>query len=388
MTLTERAAGRTIVEGLAAHLEEQGITLEEIGRVSRLGGYQAMTKDDEGVAHKHQLYKFELSPAFADGPAWQPIDRGPAVKIPKSTAKPANVDGWNTAVVWPDTQIGYYRNGSGHMVPTHDEAAIDVALQISRSVKPTSMVRVGDDLDLPEFGKYRLGPAFAGTTQASLDRATMLAAQQRAAVGPDADIVYLAGNHEERMSNSILDNAHAAYGLRRGQSTNKWPVMSVPYLTRLDDFGIDYRPGFPAADFHIVPDELRVVHGLYVTSRGQTAHKYLDREKCSVLYGHIHRREYAARTFRQNDESRVIYAASPGCLARTDGAVPSTRGATDLDGRPLIVPGLEDWQLGLGIVHYHPETGRHEYTNISIGSDGPTRWAIYNGKLYESSYAG
>lgn len=384
MSLADRAAGRDIVEGLAAHLDKQGITLDEIGRVARLGGYQAVTKDPEtGEATVHQLYKFQLSPAFADGPAWQPVDRGPAVKVPRSTRRPLEVDGWRTAVIWPDTQIGYYRDASGELVETHDEAAIALALDIIRDVRPAEVVRVGDDLDLPELGKYRLSPAFAGTTQASIDRATILAAEQRAAAGPDAHIVYLAGNHEERLSNYILDNARAAFGLRRGQTTDGWPVMSVPYLTRLDAAGVEYRPGFPAADYDIVPDELRIVHGLHVTSRGQTAHKYLDREKASVIYGHIHRREYAARTFRHNGEARIIYAASPGCLARTDGAVPSTKGGVDLDGRPLIAAGMEDWQLGLGLVHYHADTGRHVYENVAIEVDGPTRWAHYRGRLYE-----
>ena len=383
MSLADRAAGRDIVEGLADHLAEQGITLDEIGRVSRLGGYQTITKDDDGVAHKHQLYKFELSPAFADGPEWQPVDRGPAVKVPRSTRKPVEVDGWRTAVIWPDTQVGYWRAADGTLVETHDEAAIALALDIIRDIRPLELVRVGDDLDLPELGKYRLSPAFAGTTQASIDRSTILGAEQRAAVGPDATITYLAGNHEERLTNYVLDNARAAFGLRRGQSTDGWPVMSVPYLTRLDEHGIDYRPGFPASDYSLIDGELRVVHGLHVTSRGQTAHKYLDRERGSVIYGHIHRREYAARTWAHGAEHREQYAASPGCLARLDGSVPSTKGGIDLDGRPLIAAGLEDWQLGLGVVTYHPETGRHHYENISIGIDGPTRWARYNGRLYE-----
>jgi len=385
MSLADRAAGRSIVEGLADHLEEQGITLDEIGRVSRLGGYQAISKDDDGVAHTHQLYKFELSPAFAAGPEWQPVDRGPAVKVGKSTRKPVEVDGWLTAVIWPDSQVGYYRDVDGELVPTHDEAAIELALNIVRDVKPTMLVRVGDDLDLPELGKYRVSPAFAGTTQASIDRNTVLGAEQRDAAGPSADIVYLAGNHEERFSNYLLDNARAAFGLRQGQTTDGWPVMSVPYLCRLDEHGIDYRPGYPMAEVDIV-DDLTVVHGYHVNSRGQTAHKYLDREKRSVIYGHIHRREYAARTYRHGGRSHEIYAASPGCLARLDGAVPSTKGASDLDGRPLIAAGGEDWQHGLGVVHYHPETGRHTYDTIPINSAGALRWARYGGRHYEATF--
>lgn len=387
MSLADRAVGLEVVEGLAAHLEAQGITLEEIGRTARLGGYQAITKNDDGNAEIHQLYKFELGGDWDSGPAWQPVDRGPAIKVPRTNRKPATVDGWEVAVLWPDTQIGFWRNADGNLEPTHDDAAIAVALDIVRDVKPSTIVRVGDDLDLPELGKYRTSPAFSGTTQASIDRNTVLGAEQRDAAGPDCRIIYLAGNHEERLSNYLLDNARAAYGLRRGRFVDElpaeWPTMSVPYLCRLDEFDIEYRPGFPAADHPLIDGEVRVVHGLHVTSRGQTAHKYLDREQESVIYGHVHRREYAARTYRIGSTARTIYAASPGCLARLDGAVPSTKGATDLDGRPLIADGREDWQQGLGLVYRHVDTGRHVYENIAIESDGPTRWARYNGRLYE-----
>ena len=348
----ERSAGREIVDGLAAHLEAQGITLDEIGRVSRLGGYQAITKNNEtGEAEKHQLYKFELSPAFESGPEWQPVDRGPAVKLPTSKRKPAEVDGWRTAVVWPDTQIGYWRDLDGTLVSTHDEAAISLALDIVADLKPAKLIRVGDDLDLPELGKYRTSPAFADTTQASIDRNTVLGAEQRNAVGTNADIVY--------------------------------PAMSVPSLCRLDEFGIDYRPGFPAADYELA-DDLRVVHGLYVGPGGGTAGKYLAKEKTSVIYGHIHRREYAARSSRYRGELREQIAASPGCLARLDGSVPSTRGGTDLDGRPLIAAGREDWQQGLGVVHYHEDGLRWTYENIEIRTFGATRWAQYAGRHYST----
>lgn len=62
--------------------------------------------------------------------------------------------------------------------------------------------------------------------------------------------------------------------------------------------------------------------------RTATAHGYLATEKVSVIYGHIHRREYAARTREDRDGPKEIMAATPGCLARIDGVVPSTKGGT------------------------------------------------------------
>lgn len=388
MSLSERAAGWDVLEALAAHLEESGIEVEEVGRIAKLGGYQSIAKlrNEDGVDElvKSDLFKWEISPAFDQGPEWPVVDRGPAVKLAKRTTPKRSSDGWRIALVWPDTQIGYFRGVDEELVPTHDESAIAVALQVAADVQPDEILRVGDDLDLPELGKYRTSPAFSRTTQASIDRATVLGAEQRNAA-PGARIVWLAGNHEERLSNYVLDNARAAFGLRRGRfagdAPTAWPVLSVPYLCRLDEFGIEFRPGFPAADFQLVPS-FRIVHGLHVTSNGSTASKYLSREKSSVAYGHVHRREYAARTFKANGTSREIFAASPGCLARIDGAVPSTKGATDLDGRPIGV--VEDWQQGVGLVHYRTDADVAIYENVEICSDGPRRFARYGGKTYEA----
>jgi metallophosphoesterase superfamily enzyme len=284
-------------------------------------------------------------------------------------------------VILPDMQIGYYRGPDGNLEATHDEAAMAIALQVVRDAKPSRVVMVGDNLDLPELGKYRYSPAFAMTTQATIDRGGLMAAEVRAAA-PDADIIWLAGNHEERLPNYILDNAKASFGIKQAMEPEGWPVLSVPHLCRLDDYGVSYRPGYPAADYWIT-EKLRVIHGDRVQSRGSTAHKYLNDEKTSVIYGHIHRIERAHKTRTDWDGPREIMAASPGCLARIDGAVPSTKGGMDLDGRPII--GIhEDWQQGVAVVLSSPETGDFDYEQIRIfGGRG-----IWRGKIYEAGAAG
>src|SRR5690606_41328548 len=56
------------------------------------------------------------------------------------------------------------RRSSDLLEPTHDEAAIAAALAVTKAAKPAVVVLVGDNLDLPEFGRYRLTPAFMRTT--------------------------------------------------------------------------------------------------------------------------------------------------------------------------------------------------------------------------------
>jgi hypothetical protein len=342
--------------------------------------WQGLTKNEEGEAEVHDLYGFQLSPSWDAGPQWPVITQSPPVRIPARKVS-RSASGWDVTVILPDMQIGYYRGPDGKLEATHDEAAMAIALQVVRDAKPSRVVMVGDNLDLPELGKYRYSPAFAMTTQATIDRGGLMAAEVRAAA-PDADIIWLAGNHEERLPNYILDNAKASFGIKQAMEPEGWPVLSVPHLCRLDEYGVSYRPGYPAADYWIT-EKLRVIHGDRVQSRGSTAHKYLSDEKTSVIYGHIHRIERAHKTRTDWDGPREIMAASPGCLARIDGAVPSTKGGMDLDGRPII--GIhEDWQQGVGVVLSSLETGDFDYEQIRIfGGRG-----IWRGKIYEAGAAG
>lgn len=358
-------------------LEKKNIDIEQIGDIKRVSLYQSLTKNDEGEAQIHDLAAIQFAPSWETGPEWPVIQQGPAIKLPASSVKPKKATTFKNDVIVPDMQIGYYTGRDGSLEPTHDEKAIQVALAIIKDVQPERVVCVGDNLDLPEMGKYLTTPAYQRTTQAAIDRATTFCAEIRAAA-PFAKVIWLAGNHEERMPKYLLMNAAAAYGLRKGNTPESWPVLSVPYLCRMDEFAVEYRPGYPASDFWI-NEKLRVIHGDRVKSSGSTAHVYLNNEKTSVIYGHIHRIETAYKTREDFDGPRTIMAASPGCLARIDGAIPSTKGGVDLDGRPLTRH--ENWQQGLGVVTYEDE-GQHRFTyNVTPIYNG---WALHNGKEYKA----
>jgi len=305
-------------------------------------------------------------------PEWPVMRQAPKVQVLRNRTKPIESNS-KRCVILPDAQIGYFRNRKEKLEPTHDEKAISLALEITRMVNPDTVVLLGDNLDLPELSKYRITPAYQQTTQATIDRAAVFCAEVRSAA-PNAEIIWLAGNHEERLPNHILDNARAAFGLRRGNIPDAWPVLSVPYLCRMDEFGIDYRPGYPAS--HVwLNSKIRIIHGNKVKSSGSTAHMYLANEKVSVIYGHIHRIELAYKTREDFDGPRTIMAASPGCLARIDGAVPSTKQGMDIDGRPLV--STENWQQGLAIVEYET-SGKQRFTYECIPIFGGT--ANYRGK--------
>lgn len=376
-SLTAKDTSSKTLGAIADLLSRNKIEIDEIGEIKKISIYQSLTKNEDGEAEVHDLTAIQISPKWEVGPEWQIVQRGPEVKIPKPSGTPSKTTDFKTCVVVPDIQFGFFRNREGDLEPTHDEDAISVALKVIAHLNPELIVCVGDNLDLPEMGKYVTYPSYALTTQATIDRATVFCAELRSAA-PRAKIVWLAGNHEERMPKYIVQNATAAYGLRRGMAPESWPVLSVPFLCRMDEFGVEYRPGYPASDIW-VNKKLRIIHGDRVKSSGSTAHVYLNSEKSSVVYGHIHRIEMAHKTREDWDGPRTIMAASPGCLARIDGAIPSTKGGVDLDGRPITRH--ENWQQGLGIVMYEDD-GDHKfsYECMPIYSG----WGMFRGKEFVS----
>lgn len=367
-----------MIGSIADLLERKNIDIAEIGDIKKVSIYQSLIKDENGDAQVHDLAAIQFSPSWDAGPQWPVVQPGPQIQVQKTKTKSKATKGFKTAIIPPDIQIGYFRNRDGQLEPTHDENAIDVCLAMIEELQPELIVCVGDNLDLPEMGKYVTYPAYAQTTQASIDRATMFCAQMRTAA-PSARIVWLAGNHEERMPKYLVQNATAAYGLRKGNAPESWPVLSVPYLCRMDEFGVEYKPGYPAADFWI-NKKLKIIHGDRVKSSGSTAHVYLNNEKVSVIYGHIHRIETAFKTREDYEGPKTVMAASPGCLARIDGAIPSTKGGVDLDGRPLTRH--ENWQQGVGVVTYE-DSGEHKFSyEVATIYNG---WTMFRGKEYNAN---
>jgi predicted phosphodiesterase len=369
------------IEAVAKLLKEHNIKPEEVGSVKsmKIGKWQTVTKDETGEAQIHDLKgtSLVLSPRWDEGPEWPVVTQGPKYNVPKTKSRSRKPKQWETAVILPDMQMGYYKKSlelNAELEPIHDEQAISIALKLVEDMDPDRVVMLGDNLDFAEFGKYLTAPTFKQLTQATIDRATLLCAQVRAAA-PRAKITWIAGNHEARLARYIQANAEAAFGLTRGKLSDElrdnWPVLSVPNLCRMDEFGVDYLSGYPES-FLALNENLIIRHGDRVTSNGSTTTKYLNDAHKSVIYGHIHRVEVAYRTRVSEAGPRTIMAASPGCLCRIDGAVPSTKSGADEFGRPLM-QGAENWQQGLAVVQYQPKGVEEEWFNYE------QMW-IYNGR--------
>lgn len=337
---------------IADLLERSGISPDDIGKVQsvRLSQWEGLTKNEDGepVITPLEGASIVLTPSWEDGPQWQPVDRAAQVPIslPKLSKRKTKT---KRAVILPDVQFGFRRDiDTAALDPFHDEQAIAAALKVVQAVDPDLVVHLGDFLDFATFGTYEQEAGFALTVQPAIDRAHRFLVEV-AAAAPQAKQVLLEGNHDRRLQRAIVRNAMSAFGIRKANAPETWPVLSVPYLLRLDELGVEYVGGYPAGIYWL-NDRLACIHGSKVRSSGSTAALVVDDERVSTIFGHVHRIELAYKTRRVRAGARTSLAASPGTLARIDGAVPSTKGSTDPLGRP--VPAVENWQQGVGIVTY------------------------------------
>lgn len=333
----------------------------------RASTWESLTKNADGEAEIHKLSGIQLVAEAKDlTPKWDVVKRVESVKLPKKES--LKQKGAKKAVILSDLQIPY-----------QDADAVDVALQIIQDSKPDKVILVGDMLDLAAWGKYQQRPEFAHQTQqAVIDAHTILATIRK--MCPRANIVVLAGNHENRLENNILANTAEAYGLKRADDLTGYPVMSVPYLCAFDQLDVEYVGGYPANRYW-VNDNLQVRHGQRVKSSGSTAKLVADDERVSTIFGHVHRVETHFKTVNVRDGGRTNAAYSIGCLCLINGSVPSTKNGYDISGKP--VENYEDWQNAIAVVSYEDGDGPFNVEPVYINSFNKHR-AVHNGKVYET----
>lgn len=361
-------------------LERSGINPDEIGRVEKINVWQGFLKDNEGNPQLVDMAGVVLSPEWADEPSY-PVVQQAAPTIIKPIKSTANTTNLETVVILPDPQIGYMRLPDGDLIACHDEDAMNVSLQVLRHAKADSIINLGDFLDLPEWSsKFLVLPEFVLTTQPAIDKAHRFLAEQRA-IAPDAKMVLIAGNHDNRLGLAIAKNAMAALRLRRAEAPKEWAVLSIPFLLRLEELDVEYVGGYPAGRYKIAEacpqaglTPLYAIHGEKLDMQ-----KLAKSERQSFVQGHIHRQALHHETYEINGQSETVLAVSPGCLCRVDGAVPSTKNGIDEFGRHLTR--FENWQQGMMIVTIDKTSGRWDTELIRI-HNGEATW---RGKSFRST---
>lgn len=268
-----------------------------------------------------------------------------------------------TAIIYPDLQAWYWIDNDGVRHTTHDEAANDVALQITIDLEAEhgidDQVDLGDIDDLPSVSKHRSATShlYHSAMNETHDRISEIL-YARSLAAPRARRRLLEGNHCMRIRTFAMDNAAPIVGIRRAKSPllpeSEQPVLSLPFLLRLDEVGWEQVGPYPEGVLWLSPN-LRCIHGTVVKpTSGATNAAYLTEQQVSTIYGHTHRSGMDHRTVITKDGPRTFVAYSPGCLCKTIGDVPSAKGGYDDWGQPGQKRG-ENWEQGVGIVFYDPE---------------------------------
>ena len=187
-----------------------------------------------------------------------------------------------------------------HLGEDEDLVAWEFALYVVGKLSPQMVFLGGDIVDCGPVSSYPRKPDPAGAFQAELDNASKHLTRLRKKV-PSASILYLLGNHEDRLRRLLISKAPALWGLKS---------MSWSNLLNLDDLGIQL---LPEGESYRV-GKLHHIHGheLQGSSQVSPAYKLLQAINDSVICGHHHQFSVSHKT---GLNKKYFVALSNGCLS-------------------------------------------------------------------------
>ncbi len=249
-----------------------------------------------------------------------------------------------------------------------DPFALRVFLDTIEMVQPDVVVLNGDVFDFPQISRHRKLPGHFSLNLAdeiSYGRKHILeAVRQRA---PNADILFVIGNHEYRLVNYLADTAPELAAL---------PSLRFGELFGLDELkiGLVVRQNFLAPydkqkkrelqeNWNVIGNSLVVTHG--VSCAKFAADEQLKRYQKSGTSGHTHR-------------PQVVTANSLGTGALSWTSTPMMAGFAV--GRDYVSE-PSSWQMGFGVFSINTALGV-VVPNLVLVSE---HWASFAGRTWESN---
>lgn len=213
--------------------------------------------------------------------------------------------------------------------------------------KPDRGLLMGDTIDLPDISRHPDNPEKDATVQECVD-AGYVGMHRYMEAGENTYWEKLAGNHDERLRRLQIDKIRKAYGLRRGKMPEEVaddPVLTVPYLLRLDELGINYID--PDGDYEHaqanVSKYLAARHGWIARKgSGASALSTLEHLGYSVVVGHSHRQSIVHKGIHDiNGHLTTLMACETGAMCQIEGGLGYT-----------VAP---DWQNGWATAMIWPD---------------------------------
>lgn len=246
--------------------------------------------------------------------------------------------------------------------PFQNDRRLDLAMIAIRELAPERIVFTGDDLDMSQFSKFEQRPEWAGSTQEGIDRFTTRLARVVAEAGRLAIVDVLQGNHDFRLERELRKYNQELMGLR--QAGEPLPAMSLEFLLRCNDLGVNYHSGYPEAEVWPT-DDFFVYHGRK-TSQSSVIALELKNAVDNFAHGHGHRGELLYRTLRYRRTVRTIFGMQVGTFADLSKAPSGLHSVTEKGDRLVQA---QNWDSTLGVVFVH-EDGSLEPHLLTISDDG------------------
>ncbi len=265
--------------------------------------------------------------------------------------------GVKRALLIGDAHAGFLRDistGKYH-TPFHDSSALDIVLQVSEDTQPDEIIILGDMLDFVEASKYLQRPEFYFSLQPAINVCGYFLSLLRQK-NPNAHIVYIQGNHEERLNKMMYQHMLFAYNLKAyGENI---PLLNLGHILNLEKLNIELRNTYPSDEYWL-NDNTKVVHGEYLNMV-----TLLNTTKVSVIQGHLHRGQEIHKTAHYRDGEEFIMVASIPCLCHIDGRVPAKIFKNN-------------WQEGFAYVEYDKKD--FSFQNIVFNNQR----CIFNNKIFK-----
>lgn len=261
--------------------------------------------------------------------------------------------------------------------PYHDESAVEVALQIAETVKPTTLILNGDFLDLHSCGRWPVVPSAQTLYDFAeeLERARTLLKAIRKRI-PVRDCRFNSGNHEWRLERLFMRDSQLVRILGEKKIADATSIANLLGFVELRiKFTGQYPTGTWLKDLNAVPAEKNcyVEHG-YVSRKksGYTASALADERMTNVVTGHVER---LAIVWRKVIGNRRYFALEGGNLSRI--AEPG-KGERIYSGVPFSEPDFLNHMQGIAVI-YHDQGQWYPYTIPIIRGT-----AVWNGRKFKA----
>lgn len=325
------------------------------------GWYEVVTKDAEGEAHIHRLQKHSTKTR----PAPEDIERvfvtqAPPVKISPTRRQKPEGD-FETLLFYGDTHH-----------PFQDERAMNLAQLAVREYMPDAVTFLGDDTDMALFSTFEHRPEWRESTQKGIDQFSERLAQIRADIGRAALIVAIEGNHDMRFAREIRKYNAELLGIKRANTEEELGVLTLDFLLRCDEIGVEYVSGYPEAEYWY-SDNLKAYHGRK-TASGSVLAKELPGETVNFIHGHGHSFEHMEHTFRDGRDLKTIWGVQLPAFATQE----HPSGSYSRTNSGNVLRQAHNDGRGLGLVRSGEEGDFFQY--IPITDDG----IMIEGKWYKS----